>query len=152
MKQTVSSLQAEVESLRSVGNSPETTASPSPGINQDRATYASVTNTGQSNLTPNPSRVTSNTTTTTHHDKKFILVVYGIEESAKGLPRHVRSRNDMGAVANVPILLDSMVHEHQVCDCQRLGKYSETKEKLNQFCCKSIGSLFNQVLPAHVSS
>ena len=64
LKQTVSSLQAEVESLRSVGNSPEITAPPSPGINQDRAIYASVTNTGQSNPTSNPSRVTSNTTTT----------------------------------------------------------------------------------------
>ena len=82
LKQTVSSLQVEVESLRSVGNSPEITAPPSPGINQDRATYASVTNTGQSNPTSNPSRVTSNTTTT-HHDKKFNLVVYGIEESVK---------------------------------------------------------------------
>ena len=38
LKQTVSSLQAEVESLRSVGNSPETTAySSSPRINRDRA-------------------------------------------------------------------------------------------------------------------
>ena len=129
LKQTVSSLQAEVESLRSVGNSPETTAhSSSPRINQDRATYASVTNTGQSNSTSNPLRVTSNTTTT-HHDKKFNLVVYGIEESTKGSPRHVRLRNDMDTVADVLISLDSTVHEHQIRDCQRLGKYSETKHR-----------------------
>lgn len=128
LKQTVSSLQAEVESFRSAGNSPEITAPPSPGINQDRATYASVTNTGQSNPTPNPSRVTSNTTTT-HHDKKFNLVVYGIEESAKGSPRHVRSRNDMDAVADVLTSLDSMVHEHYIRDCQRLGKYLEMKHR-----------------------
>lgn len=56
-------------------------------------------------------------------------MVYGIEKSAKGSPRHVRSRNDMDAVADVLISLDSMVHEHQIRDCQRLGKYSETKHR-----------------------
>ena len=56
-------------------------------------------------------------------------MVYGIEESAKGSPRHVHSRNSMDAVADVLISLDSMVHEHQIRDCQRLGKYSETKHR-----------------------
>ena len=59
--------------LQRRGNSPETTALPSPRINQDRPTYASITNTGQSNPTPNRSRVTSNSTTN-HNDKKLILI------------------------------------------------------------------------------
>ena len=98
----------------------------------------------------------------------------------------------MDTVADVLISLDSKVHEYQIRDCQRLGKYSETKhrpilvkfsrscdvtsilssraklaerpgisikpdmtkeeKKLNQCCCKSVGSLSNQVLLAHLAS
>ena len=35
----------------------------------------------------------------------------------------------MDTVADVLISLDSKVHEHQIRDCQRLGKYSETKQR-----------------------
>ena len=58
-------------------------------------------------------------------DRKFNLVAYGINEHPKGTRRYLHSANDTTAVILILKPIHSLLTEFSVCDCFRLGKYSE---------------------------
>ena len=60
-------------------------------------------------------------------NRKFNFVVYGIKEQPKGTPRHMRLIEDAKDVSDVIRKLDASIPDNSVCDCTRLGKFSENK-------------------------
>ena len=56
-------------------------------------------------------------------DRKFNIVIYGLKESSKGIPRHNRICNDVQSVSETIKSLCPELTEQAVCDCIRLGKY-----------------------------
>ena len=57
-------------------------------------------------------------------NRKFRLVVYGINECPKGTPRHSRFLQDVKSAGEVLSSVDNSVTVQSVRDCFRLGKYS----------------------------
>ena len=55
--------------------------------------------------------------------RKFNIVVYGLEESQTGTPKHARKLQDMQKAESVFTALDSSVICQSIRDCYRLGKY-----------------------------
>ena len=62
-------------------------------------------------------------------DRKFKLIVYGIEESTKGTSRIERVRKDTQAISELLQDVDDSVPHHSIRDCIRLGKYNESKNR-----------------------
>lgn len=60
-------------------------------------------------------------------DSKFNVVLYGIEESPDGTPRHHRLTNDINKVYNEIKVLDDTIPNQSIRDCIRLGKYTKAK-------------------------
>ena len=63
------------------------------------------------------------------NDRKFNLVVYGINEHPKGTRRHLRSANDITAVISILKSVHFPITEFSICDCFCLGKYSEQRHQ-----------------------
>ncbi len=68
-------------------------------------------------LTPNPK------------DRKYNIVVYGIQECKKGSSRHIRLSEDIGAVASLVQKVDDSIPAQSIRDCVRLGKYKEERHR-----------------------
>lgn len=66
---------------------------------------------------------------TTVDTKKFNLVVYGIKECEKGLARMKRVLSDIETVCKSVKLISPDFSQHQIKDCFRLGKYSESLKR-----------------------
>ena len=62
-------------------------------------------------------------------DRKFKLVVYGIDESPKGTSRHDRIKKDTDAISGLLHDIDHTVPDQSIRDCIRLGKYSEDRKR-----------------------
>ncbi len=62
-------------------------------------------------------------------DRKYNIVVYGIQECAKGSSRHIRLSEDSGAVASLIQKIDDSIPAQSIRDCVRLGKYNEKKHR-----------------------
>ena len=60
-------------------------------------------------------------------ERKFNLVIYGINESTKGSHRDSRLLRDTNAVNETLKVVDDSISELSIRDCLRLGKFSETK-------------------------
>ena len=58
------------------------------------------------------------------NDKRFNLVVYGINESQKGTPRHKRLQSDLERVVSVMSGLVSSINSASIKDLHRLGKFN----------------------------
>ncbi len=71
---------------------------------------------------PNPSKIYSSD----RKDRKFNVIVYGINEQPKGSPRHKRLVQDSTSIAGILAKIDSTIPEHSIQDCTRLGKYSDS--------------------------
>lgn len=85
--------------------------------------YASVTvsNMGESavHLTPDTHR-----TTEFHHDKKFNVVLYGVEECPPRTSKADRFESDLASVVSVLSTIDSNIQPQSIKDCYWLGKFS----------------------------
>ena len=53
-----------------------------------------------------------------------------MDECTKGSPRDSRSVHDTNAVFETLKMIDNNISEHSIRDCQRLGKYSDTKRHI----------------------
>jgi len=82
-----------------------------------------------SKQSPTPDQL-SNTTADTkktfqkkpQQDRKFNVVIYGINEYPKGTPRHERSGLDLSSVARI---ITKVINPLSIRDLHRLGKYQE---------------------------
>ena len=61
-------------------------------------------------------------------ERKFNIVVYGINECSKGTPRHRRLQSDLSSVVSVLSKLDNNIQPQSIKDCYRLGKFLAERE------------------------
>ena len=62
-------------------------------------------------------------------DRKFKVVIYGIDECPKGTPRHERSGLDLSNVAQIITKVDENINPLSVRDLHRLSKYQEKSRR-----------------------
>ena len=58
-------------------------------------------------------------------DRRFNIVIQGIDESPQGTQRHLRQENDLNSIAEVISSTDCMVDSTSIRDHFRLGKYRQ---------------------------
>ena len=58
-------------------------------------------------------------------DRKFNVVIYGIDECPKGTPRHECSSLDLSNIAQIITKVDENINPLSIYDLHRLGKYQE---------------------------
>ena len=79
---------------------------------------------------PSPNPVSSSTTRTSSSlERKFNVVIFGLNESPKGTVRQTRVMNDYKSAAATLNFLDSNLDTHSIRDCIRLGKYSDGRKR-----------------------
>ena len=95
-------------------------------VNETKSSYATALN---ANRNASPRRSTVQSVTGRHIDRKFNIVVYGLQECPNGSPRHVRISKDMDSVYGAIQSLCPNLSDQSICDCSRLGKYSVTRSR-----------------------
>ena len=67
-------------------------------------------------------------------DKKFNIVLYGVDECAPGMSRSARQESDLSTVAAVLSSLDSSISSQSITDCLRLGKFFCIEYTITYIC------------------
>ena len=62
-------------------------------------------------------------------DRKFCVVVYGLNENPKGTPKHCRISNDVKSASELNQPLCPELTEQSIRDCSRLGKYTSDRNR-----------------------
>ncbi len=65
-----------------------------------------------------------------NYERRFNMVIRGLEESSQGTPRSHRVKYDNDLVLAALTKVDPSITPHCVRDCTRLGKYTESKNRL----------------------
>ena len=89
--------------------------------------YASVTGSATYNdSTESGSNMPKGQKTTKHDhpDRKYNVVVYGIEECPKGSPKNTRLQSDLNHVVSLLSKVDTTINAQSIKDCYRLGKFN----------------------------
>ena len=74
------------------------------------------------------------------HNTNLNLVVYGVQESKKGTPRHIRVEEDLKSVTSTLSSIDNAIDDHFIRDCIRLGKYKEDAHSPRPILAKFVRS------------
>ena len=66
-----------------------------------------------------------------HHtsDKKYNIILFGVEESSVGTSRHEQMESDIDNVIEVVSSIDDSIQKHSIKDCFRLGKFNRTSDR-----------------------
>ena len=64
-----------------------------------------------------------------HVDKRFNIVIYGLNECPKGSPRHIRITKDTELACKAIKSICPDMSDFAVCDCLRIGRYSEERTR-----------------------
>ena len=59
-----------------------------------------------------------------HVDKRFNIVIYGLNKCPKGSPRHIRITKDTEPACRAIKSICPDMSDFAVCDCLRIGRYS----------------------------
>lgn len=91
-------------------------------------------NTNQDNIIQNSSTDSAPTPTVnahhnSQHDRKFNIVIYGIDECDKGAPRNERSGQDFSSVTEIITKVNENISPLSIRDLHRLGKYQEQSRR-----------------------
>ena len=62
-------------------------------------------------------------------NRKYNIVIYGVDENPECTSRHLRLSKYMESVTSTLQSLDPKVTEHSICDSFRLGKYDSTRHR-----------------------
>ena len=62
-------------------------------------------------------------------NRKYHLVIYGLNEHDKGTPHHTRLTRDSNSALEIMSALNPSVSEQSICDCIRLGHYSANNRR-----------------------
>ena len=62
-------------------------------------------------------------------DKKYNIVIYGINECPKGMTRSARLESDLSKVVSVVSGINSSVQSQAIKDCHRLGKFNPLRSQ-----------------------
>ncbi len=68
-------------------------------------------------------------TAITSEERKFTIVIHGVDECPKGTSRHLRSTNDVKEISQIITRVNPEIPENSIRDCVRLGKYNEAKKR-----------------------
>ena len=71
-------------------------------------------------------------------ERKFNIVVYGINECSKGTPRHSRLQSDLSSAVSILSKLDNNIQPQSIKDCYRLGKFLPERESPRPILVKLI--------------
>ena len=138
LKNTIAEMKLEIaalhESLRSTRT--ESTSQVNASANLDASGRLHQTHAvGESSSETNPTGILHTPLTVDagkkqryHPDKKFNIVVYGIDECSKGTPRHNRLINDVHKVVSVLSSVDITIQSQSIKDCLRLGKFNPNQQ------------------------
>ena len=80
------------------------------------------------NSEPN-SHTPPNVSRGSYTDKKFNVILYGINECQPGMSKLSRLESDLASVVSVLSTIDSSIHIQSIKDCFRLGKFSPGKSR-----------------------
>lgn len=106
-------------------------------VHHVQPSQAPVVRSGESDATnPNTLRATLSPSTSEavvnkenyHHDRKFNVIVFGIDECSKGTSKHVRLESDLSSVVSVLSGLNSNIHSQSIKDIYRLGKFNRERK------------------------
>ena len=137
LERTVLELRAEISQLRSSLTGPETTVADSPQ-NTER-TYASTAaaNVGESTYRASPS-TTIRRVSHSYTDRKFNVILYGIDECLPGSSRASRLESDLNNAVSVLSSIESTIQAQSIKDCYRLGKFSSSSTRPRPILIKMI--------------
>ena len=63
-----------------------------------------------------------------YHDRKFNVIVYGIDECPENTPKHARTESDLKNVVSVLSKVDNSVEPQSIKDIYRLGKFKSNSK------------------------
>ena len=145
LKEEVLQLQTVLSTLQSQASPSRQAADPVRNVTSVRSYAAAATPGGESpsnsKLSTSSNVQTSSTRLVSSSDKKFNIVIYGIDECAKGTSRSERLESDFSKVVSVVSGIDSNVHSQAIKDCFRLGKYDPQHKRPRPILVKFIRTL-----------
>ena len=135
LKSLIGALRAELSQLKptaTVSTPPSSSHSSNPP-NSTQPSNANKTSVAQSYSSVLQSKGTNVRPNSIHNfsmtDRKFNIVVYGLEECQQGTPRHERMTRDMDSVTSIAKSACPTLTDQSICDCTRLGKYSPDRHR-----------------------
>ena len=90
---------------------------------------STVTPQSPSAMSNQPAPVSKSPVSNNFTDRKFNVVVYGIQENPTGTPRHDRTKTDMNSCVNILKKASDDISELSIRDCLRLGKFNSSRIK-----------------------
>ena len=98
------------------------------GDGQNKRSYASVISSAAHDPTTDSgsnmqNRQAATATQVPNPDRKYNVVVYGVEECPQGTPKHARLQSDLKHVVSVMSKVDNTICLESIKDCYRLGKF-----------------------------
>ena len=127
LKSMVDVLSKEVVSLKSMASDQQAPKSPS-STPQQRPLQESQTISAAAGKQTQPPTITK-TSPSSRGDRKFNVVVYGINECDKGTPRHERLNHDLHKVTTIVTEAKTNINPLSMRDLLRLGKYRDNSKK-----------------------
>ena len=130
--QIVDSLKEEINALKTA-TAATIPGQPSPSSTNDAS--QSLKNTGITvNLNSNKSgepltSSISHVSRISYPEKKFNVVLYGVNECPSGLSRSARVESDIASVVSVLTTVDCYIQPHSIKECFRLGKFSSNEKR-----------------------
>ena len=95
----------------------------------DRGTVTDLNTITGTKSIPNRHQTTSNASTNyPTSDRKYNVIVYGIDENPPNTKRHTRLKNDIKAFHNALVSASIQIEPSAIKDCFRLGKYKSGSE------------------------
>ena len=133
LKEHISSLSSQVALLSgpqhqgsSQSTNKVTRASPAQ-VTQQVPASAPVINKSSQPLQQSTKKSTN--ATSTAHDRKYNIILYGLQECPKGTNRSLRTKKELEKVTEVLSKIEKDVGPQSIRDCFRLGKYKEIHDR-----------------------
>ena len=140
LENAIQDLKAEVSELRKISPAApplEATNTPSQHHSPAEKTYASIAAAKTGEPTSRFAPVI-NHTQTYHPDRKFNIILYGVDECPQGTSRADRFESDLDQAVSVLSTIESTVQPQSIKDCYRLGKFSHQKTRPRPILIKFI--------------
>ena len=127
LKNMVDALSKEVVSLKTVASNQPITE-PLPSAPQQQSLQETETTSVAASKQTQPTTSTK-TKAFIEGNRKFNVVIYGIDESDKGTPRHERLNQDLHKVITIVTEAKTNINPLSIRDLLRLGKYRDNSTK-----------------------
>ena len=150
LKLSVSTLSSDLSSLKAIVDDLKAKAClPSPPVwvtvpNRTDSTSSAPLPAASSSSHGNPESVQLHASKSPVHsssDKKYNVVLFGVDECNVGISRHDRFHSDLSNVAEVLSEVDDTIQKQSIKDCFRLGKFNASPRRPRPILVKFIRSV-----------